>query len=85
MRVEAESPEGRWSADVAGRGSMQEPGSMVYLPAGCRVKLSRADGAARITIAGAAGKPGLLHLAAKGPKRGSADRRLLSSHSPDSF
>jgi len=58
VRVEAEGTEGRWSADIAGRASMQEPGSMVYLPAGVRVKLSRLDGAARITVAGAAGKPG---------------------------
>src|SRR5215831_723038 len=59
VRVEAEGPDGRWSAEIGGRGSIEAPGSMVYLPAGCRVKLSRADGAARITIAGAAGKPGV--------------------------
>jgi len=46
VRVEAEGPQGRWSADVAHRASMQEAGSMVYLPAGSRVKLTLLDGAA---------------------------------------
>src|SRR5438445_9168920 len=58
VRVEADGPQGSWSADVAGRPSMNEPGSMVYLPAGSRVKLSLLNGAAKVTVAGAAGKPG---------------------------
>src|SRR3954469_24039882 len=40
VRVEAEGPQGKWSADIQGRQSMSEPGSMVYLPAGSQVKLS---------------------------------------------
>jgi 5-deoxy-glucuronate isomerase len=62
VRIEAESPQGRWTADVAPRPSMDVAGSMVYLPAGSRVKLSRLDGAARITLAGAVGKPGVKPL-----------------------
>jgi 5-deoxy-glucuronate isomerase len=58
VRVESETPDGRWSADIPARDSMLQAGSMVYLPAGSRVKLSRLDGAARVTIASAAGKPG---------------------------
>src|SRR4051812_20430406 len=58
VRVEADGPQGRWSADIAGRASMNEPGSMIYLPAGSRVKLSLLNGAAKVTVAGAAGKPG---------------------------
>src|SRR5437762_10875759 len=58
VRVEAEGPQGRWTADVVHRPSMQEAGSMVYLPAGSSVKLTRLDGAAKVTIASAAGKPG---------------------------
>src|SRR5262249_35410974 len=58
VRVEAEGAHGRWTADIPGRASMQEPGSMVYLPAGSRVKISRVDGAAKVTVAGATGSPG---------------------------
>lgn len=59
VRVEAETPQGRWSADVAARPSMNEAGSMVYLPSRSRVKLSRLNGAAKVTIGGAAGKAGV--------------------------
>jgi 5-deoxy-glucuronate isomerase len=59
VRVEADTPGGRWTADVEARPSMQQAGSMIYLPAGSRVKLSRLNGAAKITIAGARGKPGV--------------------------
>src|SRR5262249_31256761 len=58
VRVEAEGPYGHWTVDIARRPSMQETGSMVYLPSGSRVKLSRLDGMAKITVAAAAGKPG---------------------------
>src|SRR5438270_10737331 len=54
VRVESEGPDGRWSADVAERASMREPGSMVYLPAASRVKLTSLNGAAKVTIASAA-------------------------------
>src|SRR5262249_16899098 len=59
LRVEVEGAEGRWAADIAGRNSMREPGSMVYLPAASRVKLSRLNGAAKVTLAGAVGKAGV--------------------------
>ena len=47
-----------WSAEFPARASIREPGPMVYVPAGSRVRLQRLDGEARITVAGAAGKPG---------------------------
>lgn len=59
VRVEIEGPNGRWAVDIAGRASIGEPGSMVYVPAGSKVKLSRLNGAAKVSIAGAAGKPGI--------------------------
>src|SRR5277367_3556704 len=58
VRVESEGPQGRWTADVAVRRSMEEAGSMVYLPAGSKVRLSRLNGAAKVTVSGAVGKPG---------------------------
>ena len=57
--MEAETTQGHWSAEVGGRPSINQAGSMVYLPSGSRVKLSLLDGAAKVTIAGAAGKPGV--------------------------
>src|SRR3954469_10505566 len=59
VRVEAETPQGRWTADVAARPSMSVAGSMVYLPSNSRVKLSLLNGAAKVTIGGAAGKAGV--------------------------
>src|SRR5438552_13556016 len=58
VRVEVEGPQGRWTTDVPQRASMRDPGSMVYLPAGSRAKLTSLNGAAKVTIASAAGKPG---------------------------
>jgi 5-deoxy-glucuronate isomerase len=54
VRVEIDG----WSAEIGPRASIREPGPMVYVPAGSRVKLVRLDGEARITLAGALGKPG---------------------------
>src|SRR5437667_10596953 len=48
VRVEAEGPQGRWTADVPHRPSMQEAGSMVNLPAGSRVMLNRLDGETKV-------------------------------------
>jgi 5-deoxy-glucuronate isomerase len=59
VRVESEGPRGRWTVDIAGRPSMKEIGAMVYLPAASKVKLSSLNGPAKVTIAGAAGKPGV--------------------------
>jgi len=58
VRVAVEGPDGAWTVDVPGRASMQTAGSMVYIPRGCRVDLSCLNGAAKITLAAAAGKPG---------------------------
>jgi 5-deoxy-glucuronate isomerase len=54
VRVEA----GGWSAEIAPRASMREVGSMVYIPPASKVKITRLNGSARVTIAGAEGKPG---------------------------
>ena len=48
-----------WTAEIGARPSICEPGSMIYVPAGAKVKLTALGGDARITIAGAAGKPGM--------------------------
>src|SRR5262249_47303723 len=48
VRVEVEGPQGRWAVDIAGRASMRQPGSMAYIPAGSKVKLSRLDGPAKV-------------------------------------
>lgn len=58
VRVEVEWTEGRWSAEIGARSSIREPGPMIYAPAGSRVKLTAANGPARIAAAGALGKPG---------------------------
>src|SRR5437763_10969329 len=62
VRVEAETTQGHWSAEVGGRPSINQAGSMVYLPSGSRVKLSLLDGAAKVSIAGAACMPGVKPL-----------------------
>jgi len=58
VRVEVEGPSGRWAAEIPRRPSIQEPAPMVYTPAGSKVQLTRLDGDARITVAGAQGKAG---------------------------
>jgi 5-deoxy-glucuronate isomerase len=58
VRVEVEGSFGRWSADVGPRASIREAAPMIYAPAGSKLRLSCLDGPARITIAGALGKPG---------------------------
>lgn len=57
--VECNGPDGLWTALVPARSSIGEPHPMVYLPAGCSVTLRAEDDSARITIAGALGKPGV--------------------------
>src|SRR4051795_5963392 len=54
VRVEVDD----WSAEVGPRSSIGDPGAMVYVPVGSRVKISTLNGNARVTVAGAAGKPG---------------------------
>jgi len=56
VRVAVEGASGQWSADVPSRSSIREPGSMIYIPAGCKVHLTKLNGDARITVAGAQGE-----------------------------
>src|SRR5438046_2885573 len=56
VRVAVERPSGRWSVDIPSRASIREPGPMVYIPAGCKVRLEKLNGDARITVAGAHGE-----------------------------
>jgi 5-deoxy-glucuronate isomerase len=58
VAVEAEGSWGRWSAEVPARRSIADPHPMIYVPAGALVKLRASNGAARVTIGGALGKPG---------------------------
>lgn len=57
--VVCDGAHGHWSATVPARSSLRDPHPMVYLPAGCRITLRALDGAARISIGGALGKPGV--------------------------
>ena len=58
VRVEVETDGGRWSTDLGERTSIADAFPMVYVPAGSRVTLRALNGSARITVAGALGKPG---------------------------
>lgn len=58
VRVEVEYAGGLWSASTGPRGSLRDPGPMIYVPAGSKVTLA-ADGASRVVAAGALGKPGV--------------------------
>ncbi len=58
VRVELDGPN-PLSADIDGRTSIREVSAMVYAPAGSKVKLSSLNGTAKVTVAGAAGKPGV--------------------------
>ena len=58
VRVEVDSAGGRLEQETRLRKSLDEPGEMLYVPPGSRVKLSLVSEAARVGIAGAAGKPG---------------------------
>ncbi len=57
-RIEAEGEFGKCSADVPPRGPYRDPHPMAFIPAGARVTISALDGEARMSIAGALGKPG---------------------------
>ncbi|MEO7653098.1 MAG: 5-deoxy-glucuronate isomerase [Bryobacteraceae bacterium] len=58
VRVEVEGPSGAWSAEIGARASIRDAAPMVYIPPASKVKLTRLNGDARITVAGAEGKPG---------------------------
>ncbi|MBM3737687.1 MAG: 5-deoxy-glucuronate isomerase [Acidobacteria bacterium] len=57
--VSAEGSYGRWEATVPARPSIRDAHPMVYIPRDSRVTLRPLNGGARITIAGAEGKPGV--------------------------
>src|SRR5882757_9675183 len=57
--VEAVGHFGKWSAEIGARQTMSKPHPMIYLPAGCNVRVKALVGAARITLGGALGKPGI--------------------------
>ena len=49
---------GRWQVEVGARPSITQPAPMVYVPSGSKVCVRSTDGPAKVTIAGALGKPG---------------------------
>ncbi len=57
--VTCEGPFGRWSTQIQARPSIRDAHPMVYLPSESKVTLRALNGAARITVAGAEGKPGM--------------------------
>jgi len=57
VRVEVESSSGKWSVDVPARTSISAAAPMVYIPSESKVRLKLLNGSARITIAGAEGRP----------------------------
>jgi 5-deoxy-glucuronate isomerase len=56
--VTCEGAQGRWTAQVPARASITAAHPMIYLPAQSKITLKTLNGPARITIGGAAGKPG---------------------------
>jgi len=49
---------GGWFARIPRRASLRQPGPVVYVPPGSKVKLACPDEAARIAVSGALGEPG---------------------------
>lgn len=64
--ITAEGEWGRWSAQVAARPSIGKPHPMAYIPQNARVTLKALNGPARITVAGALGKPGVQPVLVEG-------------------
>lgn len=58
VRIDAEGEFGKWSAQTPRRDTYRAPHPMVFTPAGARITIRALDDAARISIAGALGKPG---------------------------
>jgi 5-deoxy-glucuronate isomerase len=58
FEAEAEGPFGRWTAHVGARPTIRHAHPMIYLPPQSKVTLRAGAEGARITIAGALGKPG---------------------------
>ncbi len=80
VRVEVESAHGHWSDQIAPRLSIRDPHPMVYVPAGARVRLSSLNGEARISVAGAEGKPG-----GPGPKLVGGQEAMKNSVGKDNW
>ncbi len=59
VRVEINSPAGNLTAETPPRKSIREPGGMLYVPSDATLKLTLLDGSARVSVAGALGKPGV--------------------------
>jgi 5-deoxy-glucuronate isomerase len=57
VHLEAEGAFGRWTANIPPRAGYRDPHPMVYIPAGASVRISAPGGPARLSIAGAQGKP----------------------------
>ena len=58
VRVEVESPAGGLVRETRLRRSLKEAGEMLYVPAGARLKITLLSERARVSLAGAVGKPG---------------------------
>ena len=59
VRIEINSPAGNLTAETPPRKSIREPGGMLYVPSDATLKLTLLDGSARVSVAGALGKPGV--------------------------
>jgi len=59
VRVEVTAENSRLSEEIGPRRSFLDPGTMIYVPAGAKLKISNLDGPARVTIAASPGRPGL--------------------------
>ncbi|MFN7924747.1 MAG: 5-deoxy-glucuronate isomerase [Bryobacteraceae bacterium] len=64
--VSCETAQGRWSAEIPARTSLRDAHPMVYLPTQAKIRLRALNGGARISIAGAAGKPGVAPVVIQG-------------------
>src|SRR4051794_7252256 len=59
VAIEVEGASGKWKTEVGPRASMTAAAPMVYVPSGSKVRMQSLNGSARVTIAGALGKPGV--------------------------
>ena len=64
VTIAAEGDFGRWTESVPARPSIADAAPMAYIPSGAKVTLKADNGSARITVAGAQGKPGTPKLIA---------------------
>lgn len=57
VAVEVEGPSGRWQTEIEARRSITEAAPMIYIPSDSKVRVKSLKGPAKVTIAGAEGKP----------------------------